>query len=421
MILLEDFTDPPAIPDQQNAAFFWKRAGAAAEVSEALNDRERELPFLRQLPASPQELAWLREALANRDAAWDDVRAAQRCTAVNWGVPLTAVITFQNVQEYKLARRVVNLVWYRALIADVDGDDAGSVEDARTILRLASDVEQLPPCIVTNLVATGMNAAAAAIVEQIAPDLKVGTAPGDASPKAVRWLMAELLDQGASDRGWSVAMQGERAGAAYNIGMMTGKPVMGTIQKIGLARLLKWEPFIDQAGLQTDYPAARAILAAHPPPPREMYGYITVMAGMLQPSMDRMIEVRFRSLCERRLAAVALAIALYRADHNGAFPNALNELTPTYLPSLPPDPFAAGGRVFGYSGPAATQPFIYSVGVNGVDDGGSKQPMAVIRTSRGTVRRPEDPDRPFMRWERDDALFYLVHLPRPAPTTQPSE
>src|SRR4051794_31466778 len=419
-ILLEDFTDAPPVPDDQNAAFYWKRAGAAADVSDTLNDRERDLSFLGQMPASPQELAWLREAIANRDAVWDDVRAAQRCTAVNWGVSQTALMTFQTVQEYKLVRRVVNLISYRALIAHVDGDDGRAVEDARTILRLACDADQLPPCIVTSLVATASNASAVSIVEQISPDLKIGTGPGEAPPDVVRSLIAELLDQGAADRGWSLAMQGERAGAAYNVGMVTGKPVLGTVQKIGLARLLKWEPLIDQAGLQADYPAARAILVAHPAPPRVMYGYIPTMAGILQPSMERLVEVRFRSLCERRFAAIALAIALYRADHNGALPKSLNELTPTYLPSLPPDPFAAGGRAFGYS-PAATQPFIYSVGVDGTDDGGSRLPVAITRTSRGPVRKPDDPDRPFMRWDRDDALFYLVHPPRLAPTTQPAE
>jgi len=61
------------------------------------------------------------------------------------------------------------------------------------------------------------------------------------------------------------------------------------------------------------------------------------------------------------------------------------------------------------------------VGVDGIDDGGSRLPVAITRTSRGPVRKPDDPDRPFMRWDRDDALFYLVHPPRPAPTTQPAE
>src|SRR5689334_9497616 len=72
-ILVEDFVDPPGIPDEQNAAFFWKRAAAAAGLDEKLNDRESELVFLGQLPASTEELAWLREAIANRDSVWSDV------------------------------------------------------------------------------------------------------------------------------------------------------------------------------------------------------------------------------------------------------------------------------------------------------------------------------------------------------------
>src|SRR3954462_10620770 len=86
-ILLEDFIDPPAIPDEQNAAVFWKRAGAAAELSDALKDRERGLPFLGELPATAEELAWMRESIANHENVWDDVRAARRCAAVNWNLP----------------------------------------------------------------------------------------------------------------------------------------------------------------------------------------------------------------------------------------------------------------------------------------------------------------------------------------------
>jgi hypothetical protein len=75
------------------------------------------------------------------------------------------------------------------------------------------------------------------------------------------------------------------------------------------------------------------------------------------------------------------ALELHKRAH-GAYPAALNELVPEYLPEVPADPFTGGPMLYrripeGY--------VLYSANVNGVDDGGV----------RGTVRDPErlgDPD-----------------------------
>jgi hypothetical protein len=87
------------------------------------------------------------------------------------------------------------------------------------------------------------------------------------------------------------------------------------------------------------------------------------------------------------MAAIALAIRLYESDF-GHRPATLDELVPTYLPTLPVDPMAADGRTFGYK-PEGVDPFLpwkaddgselrlnrrvpilYSVGDNAVDDDG---------------------------------------------------
>lgn len=58
---------------------------------------------------------------------------------------------------------------------------------------------------------------------------------------------------------------------------------------------------------------------------------------------------QFGSIGEMRAAAVSLAAQLYRQDHQGRWPTSLNELTPAYLPVLPPDPFHEDGRPIGYT------------------------------------------------------------------------
>ncbi|MGV3526808.1 MAG: hypothetical protein ACO1RX_21500 [Candidatus Sericytochromatia bacterium] len=61
-----------------------------------------------------------------------------------------------------------------------------------------------------------------------------------------------------------------------------------------------------------------------------------------------------------------LALLAYASEH-GEYPSTLQELVPAYLPELPLDPF--GGRPFRYRR-ELTGPVVYSVGINGRDDGG---------------------------------------------------
>jgi hypothetical protein len=89
------------------------------------------------------------------------------------------------------------------------------------------------------------------------------------------------------------------------------------------------------------------------------------------PSLERAAELTFRAIAERRMAALGLAIRLYEIDH-GQRPETLDALVPEYLPGLPRDPFAAADRPIGYLRDDP-QPRLYSVGANGVDEGGTYQ------------------------------------------------
>ncbi len=71
-------------------------------------------------------------------------------------------------------------------------------------------------------------------------------------------------------------------------------------------------------------------------------------------------------LAHIRLMALELALRCYAAENNGA-PAKLEELVPKYLSHLPADPFS--GLAFIYK-PQQTNWLVYSVGPDGVDDGG---------------------------------------------------
>jgi hypothetical protein len=75
-------------------------------------------------------------------------------------------------------------------------------------------------------------------------------------------------------------------------------------------------------------------------------------------------------LAQRRTAALALAVSLYRARHDGQLPTAdLSALVPDYLPKIPGDPLSTSGESIVYV-PGEGRPRVYSVGEDGIDDGG---------------------------------------------------
>lgn len=79
-----------------------------------------------------------------------------------------------------------------------------------------------------------------------------------------------------------------------------------------------------------------------------------------------MLEAMLRYDARREMTRLHLAIAAYRADHK-QFPAKLTDLAPKYLPQVPSDLFS--GKSFIYK-PNERDYQLYSVGPDGVDDGG---------------------------------------------------
>jgi hypothetical protein len=73
-------------------------------------------------------------------------------------------------------------------------------------------------------------------------------------------------------------------------------------------------------------------------------------------------------MAEKRAAAAALAMRLYRVDHN-QWPASLEALVPAYLPAIPNDPMSPGNRPIGY------------VILRGALPGGGDRPLLVFNAS----------------------------------------
>jgi hypothetical protein len=81
-----------------------------------------------------------------------------------------------------------------------------------------------------------------------------------------------------------------------------------------------------------------------------------------------------------RLLTAELAARCYRSDQ-GRAPSSLEQLVPKYLQRVPLDPFNRGRPMIFL--PQGTNWLLYSVGEDGVDDGGKR----VGRSVSGTVTK----------------------------------
>jgi hypothetical protein len=91
-----------------------------------------------------------------------------------------------------------------------------------------------------------------------------------------------------------------------------------------------------------------------------------VMVMMLIPAVEVAFEVETRAHTREALGQIGFALAAYRADR-GAYPDDLNAVVPKYISRVPNDVYTEQPLHYRRQG---TGFLLYSVGANGVDDGG---------------------------------------------------
>lgn len=103
------------------------------------------------------------------------------------------------------------------------------------------------------------------------------------------------------------------------------------------------------------------------------HGHLSLLLEELTVPASELTSAAFLNACKReatemQLLKTELAIQAWRVEHN-AFPNSLDALVPNYLTAVPLDPMAALEVTLHYQ-KSESEYILYSVGFNGVDDGG---------------------------------------------------
>lgn len=422
-VMAGDLATPPAT-DEENAVI--ELSEAAGQIDGYANASKSPWQAYDQgdagYPLTGKERPLLARAIQDNAGVFELVDAAMAKPGFYWpNQPTSPLITWM-LPSLSPQRGLAKFLAASALYDHDRGDDASALRQIQRTLFVARAMDHHPACLIATLVATGMRAMAHDRLMKIAPDLKIGDGAGEAPPRVMAELIGELLDESdagsAFRRGFFAervmvldatthVLQGQGArvmssmgaggGGASTLVSPVGRFATGPWIRHDLVLILDAETTMGDAALQPDWPTAQAKVA-HLSDPIRAAPFRHFWAGMMMPSPDGALYNRYRLSADRRMAATMLAIRWYAAEHGGKLPPSLDVLVPKYLPAVPRDPFVAGAAASIRYISAEPNPRIYSVGKNGIDDGGSDKP----------TDRSSHPD----RWRREDAVAPLRLPPR---------
>lgn len=413
--------NPPPVPPGRNAAAFYQQATAVRNRT-VENPASSNFDFPEYPPYPPRWHKMADASVAANGLVFPPLRLARLRDEADWGTRFGSPMIAVPLPTLNPSRDLANFATDAALREHVRGNDAAALELVRDVRHLSSTVAR-QPVLVSQLVAIGIDALALHRLKVIAPalavtegdDLPVGPpAPdGPATRGQVEALIAELLREPPPETGLQLGYQGERVFAADNVRWMTrGNWVLRPLFQIEERRAMAEQERRIAAATQPTLAATQAALPTASP--AEQRRLSALLSRLVMGSSDAAMQQRLRVVMERRFAAVALAVRLYRLDHGGAWPASLDALVPAYLPAVPADPFATDGEplryrlVRGATPLFGDRPIVYSVGDDGIDD-----------IASGAMPLPPDPQ---YGWERgpDQPRDLSRWLPLPDPAKLPS-
>ncbi|MCK4623878.1 MAG: hypothetical protein KAV00_01095 [Phycisphaerae bacterium] len=299
-------------------------------------------------------------------------------------------------------RALAKLLSFSASYQRLAGDYAATIRTIHDCVALCEAIES-HPTVISNLVAWATYDLAFTLIEDVTADLRIDQAgegshatSRPASTAQVEALMARLLDESGSRQAAIYSYYGDRAyyldlldsidkfGANVALGTGSRSPalwdrvadfVRRPLLVLEMVRIIRLSTLASEALAESSWPEAEIRI----PPKQERRSLLRSVTQPLTGSpfgapreLARSgIQIYFRYLARRRMAATALAILLFERDH-GRRPSVLTELVPEYLPQVPVDPFSRDRACIRYK-PDAEHPILYSIGRNGTDDGGVRR------------------------------------------------
>jgi hypothetical protein len=418
---MAEFTPAVPVPDTDNAAIDLRAAGESI-----VPDTEAWQSFVNTgplgLPLTGEERRAIRNAVEANAEVFERVRQAMGRPTIEWTGVLPSPGRMSSMSPWGQRggmgffrqRGVSQLLYAAAMLAHEDGDDETALARIEELLFL-THATAARPTMRSQVAGIRIQDIALVTLAELVPDLEIAKAdpaPGEAarrggggpaSPARVRALIAKLLDD-SEVRGQMVrSVKAERARHIESItgdGMLLREP--GAVdappwadplaipmpaskierflsRPVHLARAQRALERFNLAIESFAAPDLREFITAFPDtaytPAINAAGEVAedrtedAYAKMLATSIQQVGRMHYVSLARRRTAGLALALRLYSVEQ-GRWPTGdMSEMVPRYLPQVPGDPLSTAGEPLIFL-PDPRRPRVYSVGEDGIDDGG---------------------------------------------------
>jgi hypothetical protein len=389
-VTLEELWPPEIQPESENAALVYEQASGLFDkggFETRAQSLGKDVSWTDPSAWSEETVATVRQMVDQCEEALALVRQAahmERCRFdPKWGWP--PMTPFYHYGMVRAAARA--LCWSAALkLHDRNGD--GALDEAHAAFltsRAVAEEGTVMGLLVKQAVVNMGLQVAQSVVDQTEP-----------APDMLRAFLADIKETRAMLRPQLVdAFKGERVTALANLAAISGMEdllpaasrraappipthrffawlgqpfgrnmVMGYLDsiprmlKIGRADYMEAQPLID--ALQSDASEWRTHYL------RNRY---RVLVAMVVPAWVRMKQDETKGEAALAVAELAFALKLHKADH-GEYPESLDVLSPAFLPVIPADPCTGKPLVYVRQGEGF---LVYSVGLNGKDDGGLKE------------------------------------------------
>lgn len=385
-VTLDELWPPEIEPESENAALLYEQASDLFDKGGfelAAQSLGRDVSWADPSEWSEETVAAVRQMVEQCDEALDLVRRAahmERCRFdPKWGWPPTT-----PTYHLSMVRQAVRALCWSAALKLRDGDADGALQEARAAFLTAHALD-------------GDRTTIAFMVKQAVMNMSLEVAEtvlreGDPAPESLQDFLDDVEQANDTLRSHLVdAYKGERVFALASLAPVAGldealpaasrqaapsqsrsplawlgrafvrSMVLGyldtvpRIVEIGRADWVEAQPLID--ALEAD----AAEWESHP-----FRNRARVLVAMAVPGWVRTKQGETRTGARLAVAQVAFALELYKAEH-GEYPDSLDALAPELLGQVPLDPFTGGPLTYARDGEGF---FVYSVGLNGVDDEG---------------------------------------------------
>jgi hypothetical protein len=332
------------LPDADNAAVIQLRAAAMYTGIDCPRNSNLNYPDY-----PPYDTAWWALANASEQAhrpMMAVLRTARPLRRAHFGpaVPWTAAA----LTPLNSIKNVANIASDGAVYAHLYGeDDAEALERLHDVFHLANSIRQ-QPLVVSQLVAQGVDSLGCHSLMSIAPGLNALSNRRPARPEQVRALIDLLLDERPLNEAMVESIRIDRVLIVDFAAMFIGSTwFLRPLADLELATLHRNYDVSLAAASRPSWPQSQEAFTPIPPVPPHRRGRGRYYFGLHGGTHELILERQWRCIAERRLAAIALAMHLYKMDR-GRLPATLRDLVPAYLQSVPKDPFHADSRPMGY-------------------------------------------------------------------------